>query len=213
MKGHSSGGDLPESQCWLVALVGQPSVLESGPNRPKMDKIRQLPDRARPVPLLCSLISSPWFPSKAKLMFHRLTEKVFVLKKNQNDDFLKIVKSEVDSNEEISPGKGLSPCLHAVKDQFAKSQREEGESSLAFTRGADRRDPQPYTRRSCGSVHHANHAFLTFLPVRPPTLHFLEHLCHPEAWGILYDVPWRLTCNRVMSVATGGKFNRKHPLF
>lgn len=141
MKGHSSGGDLPESQCWLVALVGQPSVLESGPNRPKMDKIRQLPDRARPVPLLCSLISSPWFPSKAKLMFHRLTEKVFVLKKKQNDDFLKIVKSEVDSNEEISPGKGLSPCLHAVKDQFAKSQREEGESSLAFTRGADRRGP------------------------------------------------------------------------
>ena len=102
-------------------------------------------------------------------------------------------------------GKWLSQCLHAVKDQFARSQREEGESSLAFTRGADRRDPQPYTRRSWGSVHHANHAFLTFLPVRPPVLHFLEHLYHLEAWGILYDVLWRLTCNCVVSVSSGGK--------
>lgn len=34
-------------------------------------------------------------------MFHNVTEKVFVLLKKQNDDFLKIVESEVDSSEEI----------------------------------------------------------------------------------------------------------------
>lgn len=172
---HSSGGDPPESQCWLITLVGQPSVNKSGPNWPKMDKSHWLPGRTRLVPsLLCTLM----FCSLSRFLY---LKKIAM---PQNDDFL---KNSITLSRQKSGNLAWvssSQCLRTVKAAVPKSHRDgEGIMPWLGERGW-LMGPLALQTRSHGSVDCKQH--LPDLPqVPPPVLHLLLYLCHLGMWGVL----------------------------